>query len=115
MELKLQSNNAQHKAGGVLLIEPVWNRNPNLLEAVLKFSKPFNRTSMELKPMWARASATLQAAPFNRTSMESKRDEVNGFRGKVVAFNRTSMESKPRMRCPLVVSKMSLLIEPVWN
>ena len=76
-----------------LLIEPVWNRNQGYPANGAQVITAFNRTSMESKLAMARATAVHSAA-FNRTSMESKHRHDPDLSAEEIPFNRTSMESK---------------------
>ncbi len=75
---------------------------------------PFNRTSMELKPVSASCSVG-SVAPFNRTSMELKLQIESDSRGVFGTFNRTSMELKPLINLFNPSLGGTLLIGPVWN
>ena len=97
-----------------LLIEPVWNRNAYTIPEDRISPLPFNRTSMESKPISA-ITVLSSVVTFNRTSMESKhfQDFPSDFQS--FPFNRTSMESKRAPRLLLSRHSRWLLIEPVWN
>ena len=116
MESKLISDaRCLNTARGCLLIEPVWNRNPQPITHPTSPTPSFNRTSMESKlfrtnqhnaadtlliePVWnrntSRFSRSTPLRTFNRTSMESKHLPVFAGETPQASFNRTSMESKP--------------------
>ena len=78
-----------------LLIEPVWNRNLDDIDAPDIPLMPFNRTSMESKPVFKPLRIWSLISSFNRTSMESKHLATTSTTEIYnVTFNRTSMESK---------------------
>ena len=95
-----------------LLIEPVWNRNARIRQAIAESGKTFNRTSLESKP-FSDDGACWRGGTFNRTSLESKQrfcylcEQLN-------TFNRTSLESKRSLDFSIACGG-NLLIEPVWN
>ena len=99
---------------GLLLIEPVWNRNILILVMILDLAETFNRTSMESKPILGLVIASdlrlLIEPVWNRNRF--CREIRNWI---FPAFNRTSMESKLEKSQGVSGCADALLIEPVWN
>ncbi len=107
------SRDLPYRSIKILLIEPVWNRNIDTPFRVNSVDAAFNRTSMESKRRRCRWRRGLRCT-FNRTSMESKPgQDIDDFVDRL-SFNRTSMESKLLFGLTDALSG-ALLIEPVWN